>query len=109
MSEQPPPVDGDDRRTDGTDGAGERPAPTEADLAGAQRVRYRRAPRYRVLVGLGVAVGAVLALVLALTSEPSATYSRAAVFGYLLAALGLSLGLLGGLVGVLLERVARRG
>lgn len=106
MSEQPPPVDGDDRRTDG---AGERPAPTEADLAGAQRVRYRRAPRYRVLIGLGAALGAVLALVLALVADPGETYSRAALFGYLLAALGLSLGLLGGLVGVLLERVGRRG
>lgn len=100
MSEQAP--DGGEERV-------ERPGPTEDDLRGAQRVRYRRAPRYRLLVTTGVVLGAVVALVLALVvATPTETYGRAAIFGYLLAGLGIVGGLLGGVVGVLLDRSARR-
>ena len=98
MSEQLPDRSGD---------RDERPAPTAEELEGAQRVRYRRAPRYRLLVGLGVVVGALAALALTVVATPNETYGRAAVFGYLLAGLGIIGGLLGGLVGVLLDRLAR--
>ncbi|WP_299040123.1 hypothetical protein [uncultured Pseudokineococcus sp.] len=99
MSEQQPDRSGD---------RDERPAPTAEELAGAQRVRYRRAPRYRLLIGLGVVVGALAALVLTFVATPTETYGRAAIFGYLLAGLGIVGGLLGGLVGVGLERAVRR-
>ncbi|MEJ5913057.1 hypothetical protein [Pseudokineococcus sp. 1T1Z-3] len=87
---------------------GERPAPTAEELAGAERVDLRRRPRYTVLIVLGALVGVVVAAGLTATAQDNDTYSAAAVFGYLAAGLALVGGLLGGLVGVLLERVARR-
>ena len=99
MSEQAPERSGD---------RGERPGPTAEQLAGAQHVRYRRAPRYRLLIGLGVVLGALAALVLTFVATPTETYGRAAIFGYLLAGLAIVGGLLGGLVGVALDRVVRR-
>lgn len=105
MSDAPPPAGDADARS-GAGSAGRR-EPTEADLAGAQQVRYRRAPRYRLLIGLGALVGVVAAVVLTAVATPTATYGRGEIFGYLLAGLVLVGGLLGGLVGVLLERVVR--
>jgi len=92
---------------DRSEDRGERPSPTAEELQGAQRVRYRRAPRYRLLVGLGVGVGVLAAVVLTFVAVPTETYGRAAIFGYLLAGLGIVGGLLGGLVGVALERTTR--
>lgn len=68
----------------------------------------RRAPRYRAFIGVGTAVGVVLALVLTFT-RPETEYGYPAVFGY--TALGCALvgGLLGGLAAVLLDRRSSAG
>ena len=83
----------------------EREAPTPEELAGAQRVVRRRVPRYRVLIVLGVVVGVVVAVVLSTQATATPEFPRSSVLGYLVAGLGIAGGLLGGLVGVVLERL----
>jgi hypothetical protein len=76
--------------------------PTPEELAQATRARRRREPRYRVFIGTGVLVGLVAAGVVTLLVPAAQDYSRTALLGYLVVALGVSGGLLGGLVAVLL-------
>jgi hypothetical protein len=80
--------------------AGREPSPEE--IAQATRGRRRREPRYRVFIGTGVVVGLVAAVVATLLVPPAQNYSRAALLGWLVVVLGVSGGLLGGLVAVLL-------
>ncbi len=74
----------------------------------------RRVPRFGVFMGIGVVVGVILAAVLTFAGsfEPSEAldivYPAGQVFGFLLlwtAPAGLALG---GVVGLIFERVARR-
>lgn len=74
----------------------------------------RRVPRYGVFMGVGVVLGIIAAAILTWTGsyEPSGAldvvYPPGQVFGFLLlwtAPIGLALG---GVVGLILERVARR-
>ncbi len=83
-----------------------RPA-EEPEPARPVEVRLRRAPRYRVFIGVGAVLGAVLGVVLAVTRGGDALFSAATVTGYL-AAIGLLVGaLLGGVVAVLADRPPR--
>lgn len=84
------------------------PDPTPEELARARRVTVRRAPRFRVFLALGFLVGAVVAVVLATSVEPTGRYSQGAVLGYLLAGLGGVGVLAGGLVAVVLDRTRRQ-
>ncbi len=77
-------------------------------------VTVRRVPRFGVFMGIGAALGVLIAGILALTGnqEPSTalnvTYPVGQVFGFLLlwtAPAGIALG---GLVALVLERIVRR-
>ncbi|WP_223624560.1 potassium transporter Trk [Microbacterium sp. EST19A] len=87
-------------------------APTDSHQTVEATVR--RVPRYGVFMGIGVVVGVIAAALLtwAGSFEQSqaldVVYPPAQVFGFLLlwtAPIGLALG---GVVGIILERVARR-
>ncbi|AZH77397.1 potassium transporter Trk [Microbacterium sp. Y-01] len=87
-------------------------APTDSDQTVEATVR--RVPRYGVLMGIGVVVGIIAAAILTWTGsfeESQAldvVYPPGQVFGFLLlwtVPIGLALG---GVVGLVLERVARR-
>lgn len=74
----------------------------------------RRAPRYGVLMGIGVVLGIIVAGILTLTGsfEESAAldvvYPPGQVFGFLLlwtVPVGIALG---GIAGLIMERIARR-
>lgn len=76
--------------------------------------RVRRVPRYGVLMGIGAAIGVIVGLILTYTGdfEPSpvlnVVYSPSQVLGFTLlwtVPIGVALG---GLVGLLLERLTRR-
>lgn len=75
-----------------------------------RQARLRRAPRYEVFVGVGVAAGVLVALVIGLSGPDDAEFGRAKLIGYLGIGLGLLGALVGGLVAVGIERWgARRG
>ncbi|WP_136054068.1 potassium transporter Trk [Microbacterium sp. K24] len=87
-------------------------APTDSHQTVEATVR--RVPRYGVFMGIGVVVGVIAAALLTWSGsfEQSealdVVYPPAQVFGFLLlwtAPIGLALG---GVVGIILERVARR-
>ena len=89
---------------------GSQPSPGPDEASAAPRVleaTRRRAPRYRAFVGVGVAAGVLVALVLTFT-RPETEYGYPAVFGYTAVVCGLLGALLGGLVAVVLDRRGRR-
>lgn len=65
--------------------------------------RYRRAPRFRVFIGLGVALGVVCAAVLTFSRPALGDYDYGQVLGYTAVAGGLLGGLVGGLVAIVLD------
>lgn len=76
--------------------------------------RVRRVPRYGVLMAIGGVLGAIAAAIIAFSGSeaPSSVlnvvYSSSQVFGFMLlwtAPIGIALG---GLAGIVLERIARR-
>ncbi len=73
-----------------------------------RQARVRRAPRYEVFVGAGALVGLLVALVIGLTGPFDPGFGRAKLIGYLAIGFALLGGLLGGLVAVAIERLARR-
>lgn len=111
------PTGGESERADTVHGPGGRwdnggMAPTDSHQTVEATVR--RVPRYGVLMGIGVVVGVIAAAILTWTGsfdESQAldvVYPAGQVFGFLLlwtAPIGIALG---GVVGLILERIARR-
>lgn len=88
--------------------------PNSTSHDGTVEARVRRVPRYGVLMGLGAIIGVIAGFIFTFTGDfaPSPTlnvvYSPSQVLGFTLlwtVPIGLALG---GLVGLLLERLARR-
>lgn len=85
-----------------------------ADSAQTVEATVRKVPRYGVFMGIGVVLGVIVAGILTLVGsyEPSevldVVYPAGQVFGFLLlwtAPIGLALG---GIAGLIAERIARR-
>ena len=68
------------------------------------QVRRTRSPKYGVFIGLGVLVGVIAAGIATFTLPVTEDYGYGTVLGYTALVLGLTGGLLGGLVAVLLDR-----
>jgi hypothetical protein len=77
-------------------------------LGPVRRVRVRRAPKYQAFIGVGAALGLLIALVSGFTGEVNADFSRAQLVGYLAIGFCLFGAALGGLVAILIERRAGR-
>jgi len=67
-------------------------------------VTVRRSPRYGRFIGLGLLVGAVVALILTVSFPDSAEYGKGQVFGFLLLACGAIFVGVGALIALLLDR-----
>ncbi|MBM7506119.1 hypothetical protein ACFPER_03300 [Agromyces aurantiacus] len=85
--------------------AGER---LETELS-SDAVTVRRAPRYPAFIGLGVVLGAIVALALTFLYPANGEFDRGQVFGFLLLWCGAFGAALGGVVALLVDRsLARR-
>jgi hypothetical protein len=71
-------------------------------------VTVRRAPRYPAFIGLGVVLGALVALVLTFAFPESGEYDRGQVFGFLLLWCGAFGAALGGVTALVIERMLAR-
>lgn len=71
-------------------------------------VTVRRAPRYPAFIGLGIVLGALVALVLTFAFPESGEYDRGQVFGFLLLWCGASGAALGGVTALVIERMLAR-
>lgn len=67
-------------------------------------VTVRRAPRYPAFIGLGVVLGALIALVLTFAYPENGEFDRGQVFGFLLLWCGAFGAALGGVVALLVDR-----
>ncbi|WP_208008557.1 hypothetical protein [Agromyces protaetiae] len=75
-----------------------------------ETVAVRRAPRYGRFILLGVALGAVIALILTFAFPENAQFDRGQVFGFLLLGLGTIGAAFGAAVALVFDRVlSRRG
>jgi hypothetical protein len=81
--------------------------PSDADIAAARRYTRRREPRILRIILLGVAVGMITAVAL-VVGGPGGEGAGPAL-GYLLVALGAAGALVGALVALGLDALARRG
>lgn len=77
-------------------------------LGPVRQARVRRAPRYPAFVGVGAGLGLLIALISGLTGPVTADFGRGQLVGYLAIGFGLLGAALGGLVAVLIERLASR-
>lgn len=87
-----------------TSAPGDGPEPSAAN---ARTARLRRAPRFGRFIGTGVVIGAVLALVLTLVSQPAPGAGRGTVLIYLLTFLVLLGGVVGAVTAVVADRRSR--
>ena len=79
----------------------------ETDVT-SDAVTVRRAPRYPAFIGLGVVLGALVALVLTFAFPESGEYDRGQVFGFLLLWCGAFGAALGGVTALVIERMLAR-
>ncbi len=102
VSEHETPAD--DARDDATV-ASEPPVPAPVDV---QRARVRRAPKLGVFLLVGAALGALVTLILTSLFPADPNIGFAATYAYFLV-YGIPLGLLvGGVLGLLLDRISLR-
>jgi MFS family permease len=80
----------------------------QGQLGPVRQVRVRRAPKYQAFIGVGAALGLLIALVSGFTGPVNVDFSRAKLVGYLAIGFGLVGAALGGLVAILIERRAGR-
>jgi hypothetical protein len=73
-----------------------------------EEVLVRRSPRIWRILGLGVVVGAVVALVTTIASPEVEGFSKGQIFGFSLLIFGVLFGALAALVAILLERIVGR-
>ena len=71
-------------------------------------VTVRRAPRYPAFIGLGIVLGALVALVLTFAFPESGGYDRGQVFGFLLLWCGAFGAALGGVTALVVDRMLAR-
>lgn len=75
----------------------------ETDVT-SDAVTVRRAPRYPAFIGLGVVLGALVALVLTFAYPENGEFDRGQVFGFLLLWFGAFGAALGGVVALVVDR-----
>lgn len=71
-------------------------------------VTVRRAPRYPAFIGLGIVLGALVALVLTFAFPESGEYDRGQVFGFLLLWCGAFGAAVGGVTALVIDRMLAR-
>jgi hypothetical protein len=76
----------------------------ETDVT-SDAVTVRRAPRYPAFIGLGIVLGALVALVLTFAYPDSGEYDRGQVFGFLLLWFGAAGAALGGIAALIIDRM----
>jgi MFS family permease len=78
------------------------------DSGPVRQARVRRAPRYEAFLGVGIALGVLVALVSGLTGPVDPGLGRGKLVAYLMIGFGMLGAMVGGLVAVAIERSGRR-